>query len=118
MDADRENKLILTIASAYSLMKVAWFVGKLLNVSLVQRVTNDGQMTFFEYFSETGSRASLYKISDLDLKPLKKFDYLLIIENFPQIDIQSFRNSHFINFITELKPGELSKKAGSLINRL
>ncbi len=111
---ENQNKYYFLIASAYSPIKVAWFIGKQLQVSLYQRniiKSNSDESDFlsvFESLDEGDTRISLYKVKDLDIKKIDKFDYLLVIVNY-NVELQRLRDAKFINFITELSIENLPK---------
>ncbi len=108
---DSTLKKIYPIASSYPLIKVAWFISQKLNVKLIQRSLGDSFSLIFFEFDQNNTRIRLFNLRELQIKQLKNFDYLLVLENYLLEDIQKLRDSNFINFITELNPEDLTKKS-------
>ncbi len=115
-----QSKYFYLISSVYSIIKVAWFIGDKLKVSLSQRPVKiaDRNILVFEAMSDDDKRISLYRMDDLKLRKLKNFDYLLVLENVRDFDVQKLRNSQYINFVTKLDLGNLTTKSQQYLSLL
>ncbi len=114
------NKYFYLVSSVYSIIKVAWFISEKFKVNLLQKSVKfgDKDLLVFEALSDDDKRVSLYRTSDLGLGKLKNFDYLLVLENITDFDVQKLRNSQYVNFITKLDFKSLSQKSRQYLTLL
>ena len=115
-----QEKYFYLVSSACPIIKVAWFIGNKFQLNLSQKSLKIGNrnLLVFEALSDDDKRISLYRTNDLSLSKLKNFDYLLVLENIEDFDVQNLRNSQYVNFITKLDFSGFSQRSKQLLSLL